>query len=343
MVWESIDRQTGLRYATKIVDRRAITSMEDARVVREVALLKSLDSNRGTISCVDFYQDPHHYYIISEYAEGGSLQQRLVAKRRLPEAQVKELARSLLEGLRYLHKHDICHRSLKPDNILLRIVDDDVEAAMIADFGTAIHIPYFEGGRGQITGKCGSSLYAAPEVQNRKAYDTQCDVWSLGVVLFLALSGSLPFIDKNRRSLLRKITKAEYIYDPKDWSTVSRDARRFVSKMLRADPDERITAERALRDVWLNPPVLPAIAEDVEIEQTLSDSISIVKKVRFDDLPKPHKKKNKLQRVFTSMLSRKHKDEKDDDDDDGSTSSHTISTASTDIGGMHFIGAAAAE
>lgn len=313
--------------------------MQDARVVREVALLKSLDSNRGTISCVDFYQDHNHYYIISEFAEGGSLQQRLVEKRRLPEAQVKELAKSLLEGLKYLHQHDICHRSLKPDNILLHAVDEGGEAALIADFGTAIHLPYFEDGRGQITGKCGSSFYAAPEVQNRKPYDTQCDMWSLGTVLFLALSGSLPFHDANRRSLLRKVTRAEYIYDPKDWSTVSRSARRFISKLLRVNPDERMTAERALRDEWLNPPVLPAIAEEVEIEQTLSDSISITKKVHFADLPQPSKKKSKLHRVFSSMLSRR-KDEKDDDD---SLSSHTASSSSTDQGAMHFIGATAAE
>lgn len=324
MVWASIDRQTGLRYATKIVDRRAISPVEDARVVREVALLKSLDKNKGTISCVDFYQEPQHYYIISEYAEGGSLQQRLVEKRRLPEAQVKKLAKSLLEGLKYLHQHDICHRGLKPDNILLHVVGEDGEETLIADFGTAIHLPYFGGERGQITGKCGSSLYAAPEVQNRKPYDTQCDMWSLGVILFLALSGSLPFVDKNRRSLLRKITKAEYIFDPKDWATVSRSARRFVSKLLRADPGERVTAERALRDVWLNPPVLPAIAEEEPIEHTLSDSVS-VKKVRFVDLPKPYRKKTKLHRVFTHMLNRKSKEEKDDDSD----SSHTWSTTSS--------------
>jgi serine/threonine protein kinase len=335
MVWESINRRTGLRYATKIVDRRAISSMEDARVVREVALLKSLDSNRGTISCIDFYQEQHHYYIISEYAEGGSLEQRLLEKRRLPEAQVKELAKSLLRALQYLHSHDICHRNLRPDNILIHLLDNDTEEGLIADFSTAIHLPYFGGARGQITGRCGSSLYAAPEVQNRSPYDTKCDMWSLGVVLFLALSGSLPFLDKSRRSLHRKIQKAEYTFDPKDWSTVSRDARRFISKLLRANPDERITAERALRDVWLCPPVLPAIAEDIPIEQTLSDTISVVKKVRFDDLPKSSKRKNKLQRVFTHMLSRKSKEDKSEDD--GSTSSHTISTTSSDQGnGMHF-------
>lgn len=337
MVWESIDRQTGLRYAAKIVDRRAITAVEDARVVREVALLKSLDSNRGTISCVDFYQDPQHYYIVSEFAEGGSLQQRLMEKKRLPEVEVKRLAKSLLEGLQYLHQHDICHRNLKPDNILLHTVDEGGEVTLISDFGTAIHLPYFEEGRGQISGKCGSSFYSAPEVQNRKPYDTQCDMWTLGVVLFLSLSGALPFVDRNRRSLLRKVTKAEYIYDPRDWSTVSRSGRIFISKLLRADPNQRMTAERALRDEWLNPPVLPAIAEEVDIEQTLSDSVSVTKRVRFVDLPdKPSKKKTKLHRVFTSMLGRKR--EENSKDDDGSISSNTMSTTSTDQGALHFLG-----
>jgi serine/threonine protein kinase len=278
---------------------------------------------------------------VTEYAEAGSLEQRLVEKRRLPEAQVKVLAKSLLRGLQYLHSHDICHRNLRPDNILIHIVDNDAEEGMIADFSTAIHLAYFEGGRGRITGRCGSSLYAAPEVQNRRPYDTKCDMWSLGVVLFLALSGSLPFLDKSRRSLQRKISKGDYIFDPKDWSTVSRGARLFISKLLRADPGERITAERALRDVWLNPPVLPAIAEDIPIEQTLSDTISVVKKVRFVDLPKQNKKKSKLQRVFTHMLSRKIKEDKSDED--GSTSSHTMSTTSSDQGTRMHFGAVVAE
>ena len=330
-----------MRYATKIVDRRVISSVGDARVVQEVALLKSLEKDRGTIHCVDFYQEASHYYIITEYAAGGSLRQRLEEKGRLPEEQVKDLARSLLEGLKYLHQHDICHRNLKPDNILIHVNDEQEISALIADFGTAIHLPYFEGGRGRITGKCGSSLYAAPEVQNRCPYDTKCDMWSLGVDLFYALSGSLPFVDRSQRSLLRKITKAEFIFDPKDWSTVSRSARRFIYRLLRANPSERMTAERALRDPWLAPPVLPAVAEEAPIEKTLSETVSI-KKVRFLDVPKPNKKSTKLQRVIASMLRRK-KDALGKEEDDDSISSHTMSTASSDPGGLHYLGATLAE
>jgi serine/threonine protein kinase len=248
MVWESIHRESGLRYATKIFDRRTLSPSEDAAMFREAAILEQLPSGGGTISCVDLFQEPHHLFLVSEYAQGGSLKMRLANLKHLPEVQVKDLARSLLEGLLSLHSQDICHRNLKPDNILFHIKEDPTqeETTLIADFGSAIHVPYFEGIRGKLTGMYGSSFYAAPEVQNRLPYDTQADMWSLGVVLFVALSGSLPFLDNNRPGLLRMITNAEYIFDPKDWSGVSKGARRFIRKLLRANPQERITAEQAL-------------------------------------------------------------------------------------------------
>lgn len=305
MVWESIHRQSGLRYATKIIDRRTLSPSEDAAVFWEAEILEELPSGRGTISCVDFYQEPHHFFLVSEYAQGGSLQMRLANLQYLPEIQVQDLARSILEGLQFLHSQDICHRNLKPDNILFHLTEDPLdqeETTLIADFGSAIYVPYFEGVRGKLTGMCGSSLYAAPEVQNRLPYDTQADMWSLGVVLFVALSGSLPFVDTNRRGLLRKITKAEYIFDPKDWSGISKGARRFVRKLLRANPQDRMTAEQALEDPWLALPE-PCVAVDDPIEWSLTETATKTRKVSFDDVSKPPTKKKRRHR-FMSILRR---------------------------------------
>lgn len=336
MVCESIHRQSGLRYATKIFDRRMLSPTEDAAALREAAILEQLGPCAGTISPIDIYQEPHHVYLVSEYAEGGSLQMRLVNIKSLPEHQVMEIARSLLQGLSSLHSRDICHRNLKPDNILLHYtgeMDQEettlIATTLIADFGLAVHIPYFDGIRGKLTGMCGSSFYAAPEVQNRLPYDTQADMWSLGVVLFVCLSGSLPFIDKSRGGLLRKITNAEYILDPNDWSTVSKGAKRFIRKLLRANPHERMTAEQALCDSWLSPPE-PCVAVDTPIEWTLSEATR-TRKVRFDDVPKPPSKKKKRHR-FLSILKRTNLAVIEEDDE--SLSSKTMSSSSTE---HHFI------
>ena len=331
MVCESIHRQSGLRYATKIFDRRMLSPTEDAAVFREAAILEQMGPCVGTISPIDIYQDPHHVYLVSEYAEGGSLQMRLVNVKSLSEHQVVELARSLLQGLSSLHSRDICHRNLKPDNILLRYTGEmnQEETTLIADFGLAVHIPYFDGIRGKLTGVCGSSFYAAPEVQNRLPYDTQADMWSLGVVLFICLSGSLPFMDNSRQGLLRKITNAEYIFDPNDWSTVSEGAKRFIRKLLRANPQKRMTAEQALCDSWLSPPE-PCVAADASIEWTLTESTR-TRKVRLDDVPKPPSKKKKRHRLL-SILKRTKLAVIEEDDE--SISSKTTSSTSTE---HHFV------
>lgn len=325
MVWESIQRQSGMRYATKMFDRRTLTPQEDAAVTREAAVLEQLDADGTIISCIDFYQEATHSYLVTEYAEGGSLQTRLDACKSLSEDIVKQLARSLLKGLGHLHSHNVCHRNLRPNNILMHYNDDGEETTLLCDFGCAIHLPYFKGTRGMVTGKCGSVFYAAPEVQNRRPYGTQADMWSLGVVLFLALGGSLPFTDRSRRSLLRKVSRAEYIFDPRDWSKVSRQARRFISRLLVADPHERMTAEEALRHSWLALPE-PCVAVDDPIEHMLTERSHTSRKVRFDDVPKPPSKKKTLQTIF-SILRRK---KEGGGEDDGSISSKSTSSSSTD-------------
>jgi serine/threonine protein kinase len=332
MVWETIHRQSGLRYATKIIDRRTLSPCEDAAVFWEASILEQLPSGEGTISCVDFFQEPHHFFLVSEYAQGGSLQVRLANLKYLPEIQVKDLARSLLEGLQSLHSQDICHRNLKPDNILLHLMEDRLdqeETTLIAGFGSAVHIPYFEGIRGKLTGMCGSSFYAAPEVQSRLPYDTQADMWSLGVVLFVTLSGSLPFVDRDRRGLLRKIRKAEYIFDPKDWSGVSKGARRFIRKLLRANPQERMTVEQALEDPWLALPE-PCVAVDEPIELSLTETTTKTRKVSFDEISKPPTKK-KRQHRFMSILRRAPL-AVIEEDEESSSSKTTTSSDSTDPG-----------
>ena len=338
MVWESIHRQSGQRYATKVVDRRTLTPGEDIAVVKEVATLEQLGHEPvGTISCIDFYQESTHYYIVTEYAQGGSLQSRLAQGKSLDEEDVKRLARSLLEGLQYLDSLDMVHRNLRPENILLYTpsFEGDEESTLIADFGTATHIPYFEGVRGKLVGKCGSSLYAAPEVQNKLEYDSQADMWSLGVVLFQALSGSLPFIDKSKRSLLRKITRAEFIFDPRDWQHVSKSARRFISGLLRAKPYERMTAQQALKHSWLSPPE-PCVAIEAPIGSPLHAHYR--KRVQFVDTPMAPKRK--LGRVLGILRVRKKVQQSSvgSNDDNVSCSSRTMSSSSTDPiqGGVHL-------
>jgi serine/threonine protein kinase len=303
-VWETVHRVSGTRYATKIFDRRVLSPKEDAAAKREVMMLKQLgDVPIGTVCLIDSFEDPSHFYVVMDYVEGTCLHS-LVHQKRLSEKQARRVAKSLLQGVRYLHNQGICHRNLKPDNILLSHEGCDTT---ITDFGLAAFLPVTDGERGSLTGRCGSATYAAPEVQQSLPYDCSSDIWSVGVVMYFCIAGHAPFVDKTKRGLLRKIVKGEYSFSSKRWSGVSHSAKRFIASLLKVDPNMRLTAEEALYHPWLiNSTPLPPIKEE----------------------PPPKKKTRKLSRVFKVLRGNSQSKLVVDDD---SVSSRTMSLDSTEI------------
>ena len=122
--------------------------------------------------------------------------------------------------------------------------DSDIK---IADFGFAkkVHKP------NSLTTQCGTPGYVAPEILEGKPYDTQADMWSLGVIVYILLGGYPPFIEQNQKELFRKIRKGQYEFHEEYWGQVSKEAKDLISKLLTVAPDKRFDAEVAIRDKWI--------------------------------------------------------------------------------------------
>ena len=186
-----------------------------------------------------------------EYCKGGSLFQYLKKRGfKLPEKKVAEIIHKLCVAVYYIHSYGIIHRDLKPENILMT---DDTDSADIRllDFGL-----------GKIIGPCekcqepfGTIYYAAPEVLNGQPYNQAIDIWSLGIITFLMLTGRLPFDSdeddsKNDVSVARQILTSTAPFFASLWKNISIEAKNFVESTLQKLPEKRPTIKMLLENEW---------------------------------------------------------------------------------------------
>lgn len=180
------------------------------------------------------------------------------------ERNARNVIRSILEGIEYLHSKGIAHRDLKPENIML--VDKDSLAIKIADFGLSRTID--EGSF--MSTLCGTPSYAAPEIIQKKGYTTSVDIWSVGVIAYVLLSQELPFYSKGGdvAELCKEVVKGVVVFRRKAvWDTVSQEAKDFILRLLRVNPDERPTAFDALDDPWF----MKDMGDDSVIDELLPE------------------------------------------------------------------------
>ena len=157
------------------------------------------------------------------------------------------------EGVQYIHNKGIIHCDLKPENFLLaypintdRNSNDPFPPVKIVDFGVSASISLGQ----QATGIAGTIFYMAPEVFN-EAYGVECDMWSLGVILYILLSGHLPFGGNNVTETVEKIQSGLYGFCPSEWDSVSEDAIFLMKGLLQVDTSMRLTAGEALANEWI--------------------------------------------------------------------------------------------
>ena len=155
--------------------------------------------------------------------------------------------KNMLEALAYIHKNKVVHRDLKPANIILMSKDNDYDVR-IADFGLATFIKPDE----VLTMRCGTPGYVAPEVLEDAGYDEKSDIFSVGAILFIMLTGRPVFRGYNNNALFLKNKQCEIVYEERYWSKISEEAKSIVGLMLMKDPKLRISAEDALKHKWLN-------------------------------------------------------------------------------------------
>uniref|UniRef100_A0A452R6K0 Serine/threonine-protein kinase Chk2 n=1 Tax=Ursus americanus TaxID=9643 RepID=A0A452R6K0_URSAM len=250
----AFERKTCKKVAIKIISKRKFTIGSESgadpppNVETEIEILKKLD-HPCIIKIKDFF-DAEDYYIVLELMEGGELFDRVVGNKRLKEATCKLYFYQMLLAVQYLHENGIIHRDLKPENVLLSSQKEDC-LIKITDFGQSKIL----GETSLMRTLCGTPTYLAPEVLNSfgtAGYNRAVDCWSLGVILFICLSGYPPFSEhKTQVSLKDQITSGKFNFIPEVWTEVSEKALDLVKKLLIVDPKVRFTTEEALRHPWL--------------------------------------------------------------------------------------------
>jgi len=231
------EMSNGDKVAVKAITKARLKKKELASILKETEILAKLN-HPNVITYIEHFEDAERLYIVTEFAEGGELFERVVQREYYEEADVRKIMRKLLKTVQFCHENGIVHRDIKPENILLASKTDDDEIRL-ADFGFARE--FVEENFSNMQTACGTPGYVAPEVISQKPYDRACDVWSLGVVAYILLCGYPPFRGTDRRALFHKIRHANYEFDSPWWDPVSKDAKDFVSKMLVADPQKRST------------------------------------------------------------------------------------------------------
>jgi calcium/calmodulin-dependent protein kinase I len=268
-VYEAHHRYSGARFAVKVIDRRSLSRKADDAVFREARILQELQNKQrpdgsgpdanaacGFVRLVDFFIEPTKFFLVMDYCAGGPVFDRVLDKHFYSEDDARTLAFQILKAVAFMHRHNVAHRDLKPQNILL-CGDSDTDVK-IADFGFATFVrPVLDEKTGKMTRrvlrqKCGTPSYVAPEVISGKGYDQAIDMWSLGVIFFFVLGGYPPFVDYNSRAgMFKKIMAGEFEFHETDWKGVSSQARDFIKALLVVDPAKRMTASQALYHPWI--------------------------------------------------------------------------------------------
>ncbi|CAH7666162.1 kinase-like domain-containing protein [Phakopsora pachyrhizi] len=250
----NINNESNIPVAIKCIKKKILNGQEQV-VHDETAVLKNLD-HPNIVKLYDWFESKEKFYLVFELASGGELFQRICDQGRFTEKDAIKVIRMTLSGLEYLHQNNIVHRDLKPENLLYKSSpsESDSSAAgaedrlMIADFGIA---KLLSSDVEVLTTMCGSPGYAAPEVLNNIGHGKPVDLWSIGVITYTLLCGYSPFRSENRAELIKETTKAKVEFHHRYWVNVSDEARHFILSLLKPEPNDRLTAEQALKHKWL--------------------------------------------------------------------------------------------
>jgi serine/threonine protein kinase len=242
-----LNKLTGEKVAIKIL-AQGKEATED--ILNEIDILARVDDHPHIIQLKEIYEKKGRMYIVMELVTGGELFDRIIARQHFSENDARDLIHVLIETIRHMHSYGIVHRDLKPENILFQTSAPDAPIK-IADFGLAkLYQPSDEGD--SLKTLCGTPGYVAPEVlKNRNGYTPQCDMWSVGVILYILLCGYPPFQHEQQNKLFKQILKAEFHFHSPWWDKVSPEAKDMVSQLLVVDPTKRLTPTQAMQHPFM--------------------------------------------------------------------------------------------
>jgi len=239
-------KKSGNEYACKFIKRKKLSESAEAYLDSEIQIMFEVP-HPGICRLYEVIKTKQAVCLIMEVLKGGDVLKRIVEKDILDEKEAAKIVRSVASTLGFLHGLGIIHRDLKPDNLMYRSTDPGSEV-VIVDFGVAKHL---EEKQKFAQSACGTPLYLAPEVIVGPQYTNMCDMWSLGVILYVMLCGRPPFYAKDRSQLFRKIKEGNFAFPEKYWRNVSQGAKDLIGKLLVVEPTKRATPKQVAADPWI--------------------------------------------------------------------------------------------
>ncbi|KAJ6665147.1 hypothetical protein lerEdw1_005378 [Lerista edwardsae] len=253
VVMEATHKATGVKWAIKKMNREKAGSSAIKLLEREVNILKRVN-HEHIIHLEEVLETPKRVYLVMELCDEGELKSILHRKGHFTENETRHIIQSLASAIAYLHRKDIVHRDLKLENILVKSSDIDEDNEMklnikVTDFGLAVQ--KMGGSESMFQSTCGTPIYMAPEVISAHDYSQQCDVWSIGVIMYMLLCGEPPFMASSEEKLFEVIKKGDLQYKHSIWESVSEAAKHALQLLLKVDPAHRITANELLDNQWI--------------------------------------------------------------------------------------------
>mmetsp|Transcript_123114 Transcript_123114/g.213576 ORF Transcript_123114/g.213576 Transcript_123114/m.213576 type:complete len:521 (+) Transcript_123114:1-1563(+) len=241
-VYIATGRTRGHKYAVKDFKLRGIDSEKKEELQIECEISLGMD-HPHVVRLVDVYESATKLSLVMECMSGGELFDRVLARKKYSEKDAAIAAYQMLLAIQYLHHKKVVHRDIKLENFLYESKESD--HLKLIDFGfSKIWDPDT-----RMKMSCGTLAYVAPEVLS-KSYDSQCDVWSLGVVIFILLVGYMPFAGSESNQIAA-IKAGRYTWKEVQWRRVSAEGQTFIRSMLKLDPKERLTPQQALEHPWI--------------------------------------------------------------------------------------------
>ncbi|XP_018022997.1 MAP kinase-activated protein kinase 2 [Hyalella azteca] len=248
-VVECYSKQGQRKYALKVL-------RDCAKARREVELHSRASQCRHVVSIIDLYENVYNntkcLLVVMECMEGGELFQRIQdrADVAFTEREAATVVRDIASSLHHLHMLNIAHRDLKPENLLYTSQDENA-VLKLTDFGFAKETFSKE----SLQTPCYTPYYVAPEVLGPEKYDKSCDIWSLGVIMYILLCGFPPFYSNHGQAISpgmkKRIRTGQYNFPNPEWKNVSNDAKELIRGMLCTQPERRLTIDDVMRHKWI--------------------------------------------------------------------------------------------
>lgn len=243
------EKPSGTRFAAKIIEKSKLISKNHIKgILREVTILRRLN-HPNVVKIVRVYEDNEKVYLVLEHIKGESLLKKLERDQRFAEEHALTITKLVLEVLDYLSSEQVVHRDIKPENILLNETGDSVT---LIDFGLAVEV------QDDTMQTCGSPGYVAPEILCKRGCSTKTDVFSAGVLLYVMLSGQMPFGTKDQRTIIQRNRMGLVSFPKEFWHHVSANSVNLVIEMMNVDTWARPDAKEALKSLLISPSTAPS-------------------------------------------------------------------------------------